>query len=189
MDIISYFKNFSETFFKKDSVRRETQDSIEWNRKNISIIVSLLFVISGVLIYVYFDSTKDFEKRMAKYNAMSTEEMASFLARVNNDPETLDVITEHVGTKKEDNRVYFFRELKSNPLTETLLTFNSIEEQQKRMFKNLKNSMCGIPVYDLFYNKGGEVIYVYNKVSDLNKTFLFDVTINKSICENTQVKK
>jgi len=166
----------------EDSSSEDNSDeSIEWNFKNKSIIAVLVSVMIGYVYYVQADSKKEFEERMARYKAMTTPQMAMYLAQRNASPEKIDLITKHTGTKAENNRLYFYREVSSNRFIE-FVDVNNLDGEKLKMRKQLKREMCGYPTYDLFYDKGGEVVYVYHQKKEHETIFLFEIVIDKKFC-------
>jgi len=156
--------------------------SMQWNLKNISILTILIVVVIRLVYGVVIDSKHDFDERMAKYNQMTTPEMAAYLAGLNDEPEQINSITKHTGAKAQGNSIYFYRDLVSNVLSDMVVDTEDIENEQRKMSIQLKKEMCGYPTYDLFYQKGGELFYIYHKVKNTEKVFLFEVKINKAFC-------
>ncbi len=164
------------------SVDKPSAKSIEWNFKNISIVSLLLVVVVGSVYYVYADSKRSFDERMAKYKQMTTQEMALYLADLNAKAEQIDPITRHAGAEAKDSTIYFYRELQSNILSDLIVDVDNIDHEKTKMSRQLKREMCGSATYDLFYDKGGELFYVYHQVKNRKKIFLFDVKIDKVFC-------
>jgi hypothetical protein len=160
----------------------ESEASIEWNSRNIAIIGALLAAVSGFVYYSYADSRQGFDERMARYNAMTTEEMAAYLAGVNADPEQLDPITRHAGSDANGTTIYLYRELTANILSEMVVDVNNLEEEKAKMTAQLQREMCGSPTYDLFYDKGGELVFVYRQIEENDRKFMFEVRIDKASC-------
>ena len=162
--------------------RNATPEAIEWTPKNVAIIAALLAAVVGFVYYSYADSKQGFDERMARYDTMSAEEMAAYLAEVNADPEQIDLITRHAGTKAEGTTITFYRELSSNILSDIVVDTQHLEEEQLKMTRQLKREMCGSPTYDLFYDKGGSLIFSYQQVGEGDAQFLFDVKVDKVLC-------
>ncbi|WP_428738791.1 hypothetical protein [Sulfurimonas sp.] len=195
LGIFGSFAYYKMIIFSKDApvpipdvppvqaVPQETSEkAMEWNLKNSSIVFSVLAVVLGFVYYVYADSKQEYDEKMAMYEKMTTQEMAAHLAEVNAEPTSIDFITMHAGTKAENNRIYFYRELKSNPISDMVVDVEHAQDDKVRMSKKLKREMCDSPAFNLFYKKGGELLFVYNLVKDEQKTFLFDVKIDKEFC-------
>ena len=159
-----------------------SEKAMEWNLKNSSIVFSVFIVVAGFVYYVYFDAKQEYDEKMAMYEKMTTQEMATYLAKINSGQNTIDLITTHTGTKAENNRIYFYRELKSNPISDMVVDVEHIQDDKIRMSKQLKREMCDSPAFNLFYKKGGELLFVYNLVKDEQKTFLFNVKIDQNFC-------
>ena len=161
---------------------KSKSESIAWTPKNVAIIATLLVAVTGLVYYSYADSKQGFDERMARYNAMTTEEMAAHLAEVNAEPEQIDPITRHAGTKAEGTTITFYRELSSNILSDLVVDTQDLEEEQLKMTHQLRREMCGSPTYDLFYDKGGSLIFSYQQVGDGSPKFLFNVKVDKVLC-------
>jgi hypothetical protein len=156
--------------------------SMEWNVRNSVIVLSVLIAVISTVYFVYADSKQAYDERMAMYHRMTTQEMAAYLADINAEPEQIDAVTKHAGTDLNGTVIYMYRELQSNFLSEMIVDVNDIDAEKAKMARQLKREMCGFPTWDLFYNRGGEVVYVYHLLNSHEKTFLFDITINKAFC-------
>ena len=163
-------------------IKDQNSQPIEITPKNILILAIVLFSVIVAVYYTYADSKKSFDKRMAKYNDMTTREMAVYLADLNAVPEQLDPITRHAGTSTKDTTINFYRELTSNIFSNLIVDVENIKDEKLKMSKQLKREMCNSPTYTLFYEKGGALLYIYHQVKNNKKNFLFDVRINKSFC-------
>ena len=163
-------------------VKDQDLQTVEITPKNILILGVVLFSVIAAVYYTYADSKKDFDIRMAKYNEMTTREMAVYLADLNAEPEQLDPITKHTGTSTKDTTINFYRELTSNIFSNLIVDVENIKDEKLKMSQQLKREMCNSPTYTLFYEKGGALLYIYHQVGNNEKNFLFDVRINKSFC-------
>jgi hypothetical protein len=102
-------------------------EAMAWNLKNTLIVLGVLSVTLGMVYYSYADSKKGYDERMARYDGMSTEEMAVYLTEVNAAPERLDPITRHTGTERKGTTIYFHRELSEGLLSDMLVDTDDIE--------------------------------------------------------------
>lgn len=186
--MIQHAKNFVPTeplqTVQTIPANEPASESIQFNAKNISIITVLLITVIGLVYLVYADSKNGFDKRMAMYKQMSTIEMAEYLAGLNAEPEQIDPITKHAGAKAEDKTIVIYRELKTGLLSDLVVDVKEIDDEKSKMARQLKREICGSPTYGLFFDKDGELLYVYHKVSDQTQHFLFDVKIDKAFCHD-----
>ncbi len=159
--------------------------SIEWNAANIMIILSVLTVVIGILYSVYKDSKEGYDARMAMYHQMTTEEMASYLADLNSESHQLDAVTRHTGADANGTAISYYRELEWNLLSDMIVDVNDMDTEKAKMTRQLKREACGLPTWDLFYEKGGQLIYVYHLVKDENKTFMFEVKVDQQLCTSS----
>lgn len=171
----------SKTQHEKQAFK-DTQNAIESSGKNIAI-VSIVVIATVFLVYsVYADSKNDFDERMALYDTMHTAQMATYLANANATPQDIDPITKHTGTKVENTTVYFYRELSSSMLSELFVNTDALEDEKHKMTRQLRHEMCGMPTWDLFYEKGGSVVYSYSQAAQGKDRFLFEIFIDKKFC-------
>lgn len=146
----------------------------------LAALVGTMLASTGYLAYA--ESQKGAEARMDRYRRMSAEEMAGHLAEANAVPERLDAITLHAGTEAKGRAVYLYRELMDSLLTQLVLEPEAIEGEKARLTRQLYREMCDSPTYDLFYEKGGELHYVYHAGGAMQRRFLFEVKIDRTVC-------
>lgn len=162
--------------------RRHNEGGIEWNRENVSIVLLVLLLMGGVVYYSYADSKEGFEERMARYRAMSTEEMATFLAGLNAAPEFIDPITYHAGAEAKGTTMLLYRVLHDSMISDLIVNRSDLESEQAKMSAQLRREMCGLPTYDLFYEKGGMLRFVYHYDDGVTKHRMFEVNVDKKTC-------
>lgn len=175
----------------KSQKSRKIEKSINWTTANISILISVSGAIILMLYIVYVNSSKNFKERMDRYNQMSLEQMASYLSERNAKPHLIDPLTLHAGTDSDATSVYFYRELLSNPLGNTIVDRNNPENEKLKMSRQLQQDMCNLPTWKLFYQKGGNVVYLYYEETDNGRSTLFEIHINQKFCseKNNKLQK
>jgi len=157
-------------------------DAMRWNARNTAIIAALFVATVAVVYYISADSQKGFDERMARYSTMNAEEMAAYLGALNAEAEKIDPVTLHAGTDVNGSVITFYRELSSGILSSIVVDLSELEQEQAKMTRQLRREMCGLPTWDLFYQKGGSLKFVYHLVADNAKTHMFDITVDGNLC-------
>lgn len=181
--IIKTQKNIDDVEINNGIEEKRDIPDIEWNIKNISLLSGALLFMVGAILYGVNTADEQLAQKRKKIMAMPISEVADYII-AHNDNRRIDPITKIDKIIYKEYTMTFYYQVEGGMLEKAASYIQNIDSFKARVTREFKAEDCSKTAFSVFLDKNGTMHYVYHKVTDNNKAFMFDVNITKEICDN-----
>ena len=166
------------------SEQEQNEQSIELNKKNITLLSFAVLFLIGSIIYGLNTSQENLVAKRKRLNALSLQEVAEYIIEKNPGTIIIDPITKIRNIYFKGNTLEFPFYLSEGFLLKLNSKLESLEETKKRVMNDTIQEDCTKTAFSVFLQKGGVIHYTYRLDNDNEDNYLFDFNNTWEMCQN-----